>query len=325
MKRYWVCLAASGILSIAGCGDSAGGGAAPAARHVAQLRTPPKPADPIPADANKKLPERSLMPGEAVAFAEPVAEPPSGQIPPAGPPGRLGRNPGAFPPGGAAPPSAEQPADGAAPKPGGFGGVLQGLFGGGDQAASSPPGESPTPAPAPGGPRPKPGRRPRTGVPPGRPAPGGPAPSALPGNAGSPPAGSPSAPGAAPIVIPEIAPLPIGPAEAKQGPVVGELTEKAAPGVGVQGQGYGGGLITTPVHTFFAAKQMIVFNIEIPKAMQLFEATNNRKPRSAEEYMKEIIKAGNIALPELPAGDRYVYDPKTGDLLVEHPAKDSAK
>ena len=91
-------------------------------------------------------------------------------------------------------------------------------------------------------------------------------------------------------------------------------------------RGYGGGLITTPVHTYFAAKQMIVFNVQIPEAMNIFKATNdNKPPRSADEFMKEIIKASNIALPELPAGDRYVYDPKTGDLLVEHPAKESAK
>ena len=34
----------------------------------------------------------------------------------------------------------------------------------------------------------------------------------------------------------------------------------------------------------------------------------------------KIIKANNIHLPELPDGDRYMYDPKTEQLMVESPA-----
>ena len=41
----------------------------------------------------------------------------------------------------------------------------------------------------------------------------------------------------------------------------------------------------------------------------------------ADEFQKEIILASNIELPELPAGVRYVYEPKSHELLVEHQRK----
>ena len=90
-----------------------GGRAAPTPRPVARLRTPPKPADPLPADANKKPPGCSLVPGEAVAFAEPAPEPPSGcgirrQAHPSGQDAGQRSCPAARP-GAAVPPSAEQP------------------------------------------------------------------------------------------------------------------------------------------------------------------------------------------------------------------------
>jgi hypothetical protein len=54
--------------------------------------------------------------------------------------------------------------------------------------------------------------------------------------------------------------------------------------------------------------------------MQLYEATNGKKPTTHEEFMEQIIRANQIVLPELPAGQRYVYDPETGELMVEKPA-----
>ena len=42
---------------------------------------------------------------------------------------------------------------------------------------------------------------------------------------------------------------------------------------------------------------------------------------SREEFMREIIKNGGIKLPELPRGQRYVYDPKRGELMVEKPVR----
>jgi hypothetical protein len=102
-------------------------------------------------------------------------------------------------------------------------------------------------------------------------------------------------------------------------PAAGAPPEKAAQGVGEKGRGIGGGPITEDIHAYFAAKETIAFTIQIPHAMDLFYHTNDRYPKSHEEFFKEIIKANGIELPELPAGDKYKYDPDTHELMVEHP------
>jgi hypothetical protein len=96
---------------------------------------------------------------------------------------------------------------------------------------------------------------------------------------------------------------------------------KAEAGVGKKGRGYGGGLITEPVHQYFIIQDRVVFEIELPKTMDLYKASHDFKgPKTHEAFMKEIIEANSIKLPELPEGHRYVYDPKTETLMVERPA-----
>ena len=51
--------------------------------------------------------------------------------------------------------------------------------------------------------------------------------------------------------------------------------------------------------------------------MQTYKALHDGAPKTHDEFMKEIIQAAEIRLPELPAGDRYIYDPKTEQLMVE--------
>ncbi|MGI8981441.1 MAG: hypothetical protein ACR2FY_19620 [Pirellulaceae bacterium] len=80
------------------------------------------------------------------------------------------------------------------------------------------------------------------------------------------------------------------------------------------------GIIVTPAKTLFAAKEKIKFEIEIPKALQLFDALEGRGPSTHEEFMEKVIKAYNVELPELPEGHRYLYDPMTKTLMVEKPA-----
>ena len=94
-------------------------------------------------------------------------------------------------------------------------------------------------------------------------------------------------------------------------------TVKAGVGVGKKGRGYGGGIIAAAVHGKFSAEERIIFEARIPNAMQLFKATNDEAPRTHEQFMKEIIEANEIKLPELPFGDKYIYDPKTEQLMVE--------
>jgi hypothetical protein len=94
---------------------------------------------------------------------------------------------------------------------------------------------------------------------------------------------------------------------------------KAEVGVGEKGRGYGGGMITEPIHQYFAAKERIAFEIELPKAMQLYQATHDKLPPSHEAFMRDIIEANQIKLPQLPEGHTYKYDPKSGELMVERP------
>jgi hypothetical protein len=78
-------------------------------------------------------------------------------------------------------------------------------------------------------------------------------------------------------------------------------------------------MVTTPVATYFAAKEMIAFRVQIPGAMKNYKALNGSAPKTQEEFMEKIIKEHGIQLPQLPPGQRYVYKPEQEDLFVEHP------
>ena len=146
----------------------------------------------------------------------------------------------------------------------------------------------------------------------------------MPGNAPSTPAPSTPAPapnnGAQTVEIvstqPGTQPTPSQPAPAQPAPVSPNL-EKMAAGQGVQGQGYGGGIITEPIHQYFMARDQIKIG-QLQHQLDIWKALhNNKPPKNKDEYMKEIVEACNVELPELPAGRRYVYDAKKGELLVE--------
>jgi hypothetical protein len=98
-------------------------------------------------------------------------------------------------------------------------------------------------------------------------------------------------------------------------PPANTVQEKAQPGVTGKGQ-YGGGLITTPIAAYFSTGERIVFNIQIPHTLKTYTALHG-PPKTHEEFMEKVIKG--IALPELPQDHRYVFDPKTQQLMVEHP------
>gem|GEM_PF-1444037 len=103
----------------------------------------------------------------------------------------------------------------------------------------------------------------------------------------------------------------------------GENAVKADPTVGAQGKDYGnadGGYVSEPIREYFGARAVINFD-QMTKAMRFFEADKGRKPKSNEEFMKEIIQAWGIQLPELPEGQKYQYDPKKGELMVIKPVK----
>jgi hypothetical protein len=60
--------------------------------------------------------------------------------------------------------------------------------------------------------------------------------------------------------------------------------------------------------------------LSIQHAMDLYHAANDRYPKDYDEFMNEIIKANNIALPKLPYYQQYGYDEKEHKLLIlEYP------
>src|SRR5690242_1426973 len=73
------------------------------------------------------------------------------------------------------------------------------------------------------------------------------------------------------------------PAEPAPPPVM--VQDKVHVGVGVRGNDLGTGFVSTPVKAFFQTKERLVFEIQIPQAMNLFEAEKGRKPQSHEEFM----------------------------------------
>lgn len=100
------------------------------------------------------------------------------------------------------------------------------------------------------------------------------------------------------------------------------LARPAEVGVGKQGQSLEnetgvGRIIAQPAITLFQTKQKVVFEIQIPQALALFDGLNGRFPKSHEEFMEKIIRENRIALPKLPDGQVYRYRPDEKQLWVE--------
>ncbi len=94
---------------------------------------------------------------------------------------------------------------------------------------------------------------------------------------------------------------------------------KAAPGVtgrGNYGSGFGGGLGTTSLSTYVRVQEKAPL-LQVEQALNLYKASNGELPKSHEEFMEKIIKANQINLPELQEGDKYIYDPEQGQLMVD--------
>jgi hypothetical protein len=103
--------------------------------------------------------------------------------------------------------------------------------------------------------------------------------------------------------------------------------QKAVAGVGRQGQKLKDDtgvarIISGPAASLFNFQQKAVLDIQIPQALQLFQATEGRMPKSHEEFMQKIVQANRLVLPDLPAGAVYRFDPDKGELWVypEHEA-----
>lgn len=115
------------------------------------------------------------------------------------------------------------------------------------------------------------------------------------------------------------------PATVQPGTPTGGLTEtvKAEVGVGKQGRSLDEheGMVVTPVKVLFATKERVVFEIQLPQALQIYTAIEGKGPATHEEFMEKIVAANNIKLPVLPAGHEYLFDPEQQALMVKRPAK----
>ncbi len=137
-------------------------------------------------------------------------------------------------------------------------------------------------------------------------APQQPLPGAVVPMPGAPTAQVPVPAGQVPGAVPTAAPQPV------------MVQEKAQAGVSGKGN-YEPGVVTTPIAAYFQTRERVIFEIAIPQAMNLYAAEKGNKPKTQEEFMRDIIQANQIKLPALPPGHKYVYDPQKGELMVEHP------
>jgi hypothetical protein len=63
----------------------------------------------------------------------------------------------------------------------------------------------------------------------------------------------------------------------------------------------------------FAAEYKMVYEINVPHALNLYWASEGDYPKTHEEFMKNIIAFNKIVLPELPPDREYIYVPEEPD------------
>jgi len=78
--------------------------------------------------------------------------------------------------------------------------------------------------------------------------------------------------------------------------------------------------VAAPTRALFRAKEAITFDT-VQYALKLYKAEHGEGPKTHEDFMRDIIEFNQIQLPELPAGERYVYDPEAEQLMVERPSQ----
>lgn len=164
----------------------------------------------------------------------------------------------------------------------------------------------------------QPSTTPASAMPAGAPAPGQP----VVGQPAAPAAGQPA--GALPGSPMAGAPQAAGPLSGLPGvavggpPQTGVVTEKAEAGVTGKGNYGGPGMVTTPISVYFQAREQIIF-LTVQQALNLYEGEHGHKPKTEDEFMKQVIEFNQIKLPQLPPGSKYKYDPQKGELMVERP------
>lgn len=99
------------------------------------------------------------------------------------------------------------------------------------------------------------------------------------------------------------------------------VAQKAVAGVGKQGQKLRehsdvAKIISGPAAALINVKQKAILEIQVPHALQLFQATEGRMPKSHDEFMEKIVQFNQLTLPELPDGAVYHFNTELGELWV---------
>ncbi len=77
--------------------------------------------------------------------------------------------------------------------------------------------------------------------------------------------------------------------------------------------------VASPAQALVRTKEMAAFDLQVKPTLEAYRALHGNYPKTEKEFW-DTIKG--VKLPELPAGHKYVYDPKEGKLKVERPKSD---
>ncbi len=94
-------------------------------------------------------------------------------------------------------------------------------------------------------------------------------------------------------------------------PAADENTEAVVAEVGFGAKGHydSNNYIAVAVSSQFRVQEQLTL-LTIKRAMQSYKALHDRYPETQEEFFDEIIKENGISLPQLPEGEKFLYDPE---------------
>ena len=90
-----------------------------------------------------------------------------------------------------------------------------------------------------------------------------------------------------------------------------DLTKK-----GIAAKEMGKGILATPASVYLRIPDRAIF-LNLQHAMDLYKGEHGALPKTHDDFMRDIIQANNIKLPELPDDSRYVYMPDKEELMIE--------
>ena len=95
---------------------------------------------------------------------------------------------------------------------------------------------------------------------------------------------------------------------------------EARPGIGKASQKVGGGLFGKKIQAGIQVREKVQLDVALKHQLDLYRATHGSFPKTEDAFWK-FVEENQIKLPKLPAGQKYVYEPATGKLMVERPTQ----